>query len=192
MIAFLKQRVREEGIVVSEQVLNLDTLINQQVDPEFAMEAGKLIASRFKDAGVTKIVTIESSGIPMAMGAALELGVSFTFARKKRTLTTDQDVWTERVPSYTKGIVTDLILNKALIKPEDKVLLIDDLIANGDGARGLVRIMNQTGAEIVGFGIVIEKMFQDGGKSLREQGLHVESLVQIQSLSDGQIQFVGE
>jgi xanthine phosphoribosyltransferase len=190
MMNFLKKRVLEEGIVISDQVLKLDTLLNHQVDPQFALEAGKLIADRFRDSGITKIVTIESSGIPIAMGAALELCVPFTFARRKRTLTTDTDVWTERVPSFTKGIVTDLILSKSLINETDRVLLIDDIIANGDGARGLVRMIEQTGATIVGFGIVIEKSFQDGGNSLRNAGLNVESLVKIKSLTNGEITFV--
>ncbi|MEY4480448.1 MAG: hypothetical protein RLZZ267_1126 [Bacillota bacterium] len=190
MINFLKNRVLEEGIVISDQVLKLDTLLNHQVDPQFALEAGKLLADRFRDSGITKIVTIESSGIPIAMGAALELAIPFTFARRKRTLTTDTDVWTERVPSFTKGIVTDLILSKSLIDETDRVLLIDDIIANGDGARGLVRIMEQTGATIVGFGIVIEKSFQDGANRLRNMGLNVETLVKIKSLSDGEITFV--
>jgi xanthine phosphoribosyltransferase len=189
MIDYLKKRVREEGIIISDQVLKLDTLLNHQVDPQFALEAGKLIAERFKHTGITKIVTIESSGIPIAMGAALELGVPFTFARRKRTLTTDTDVWTERVPSFTKGIVSDLILSKSLIQPSDKVLLIDDIIANGDGARGLLRIMEQTGAEIVGFGIVIEKAFQEGANSLRALGLNLETLVKIASLDGGTITF---
>lgn len=187
MLERIKQRVVEEGVIANNQVLLLDTLLNHQVDAQFALDAGTLLAEKFQDAGVTKIVTIESSGISIAMGAALKLGVPFVFVRRKATLTTDAAVWTERVPSYTKGIVSDLILTKSLISKNDRVLLIDDIIANGDGAKGLVRIMEQTGATVVGFGIAIEKVFQDGGASLRKAGLRVESLVQVASLEGGKV-----
>lgn len=187
MLERLKQRVVEDGVIANNQVLMLDTLLTHQVDAQFALDAGTLLAEKFQDAGVTKIVTIESSGISIAMAAALKLGVPFVFVRRKATLTTDSDVWTERVPSYTKGIVSDLILSKSLISADDRVLLIDDIIANGDGAKGLVRMMKQTGATLVGFGIAIEKVFQDGGASLRKAGLRVESLVKVESLDGGKI-----
>ncbi|MOA26371.1 Xanthine phosphoribosyltransferase [compost metagenome] len=111
------------------------------------------------------------------------------FARRKKTLIADADAYCERVPSFTKGMVTDIMVSKQFLSAEDRVLFIDDIIANGDAARGLIKIIQQSGAELVGFGIVVEKSFQAGGKALREQGIRVEPLVRIASLENGQIVF---
>lgn len=188
MIEELKRRVLEHGIVVSDQVLKLDTILNHQVDPKFVMTAGQALAKRYADEGITKVLTIEASGISVAMGAALELDVPFVFARRKRTLTTDADAWVERVPSFTKGIVTDIVISREMLQPHDRILLIDDIIANGDAARGLIRIVERSGATLVGVGLVVEKLFQNGGSSMREQGIRVESLVKVKSLKDGKIE----
>lgn len=183
----LKRRILQEGIVCSEQVLKLDSLLNHQVDPVFIMEAGQAFASLFKDERLTKIVTIESSGISVAFATACELGVPLLFARRKKTLTTDEDVYCERVPSFTKGIVTDIMISKQFLGPDDRVAVIDDIIANGDAARGVLRIIEQSGASLAGLGVVVEKSFQAGARTLREQGIRVESLVKIRSLANGNI-----
>ncbi|NMO95349.1 xanthine phosphoribosyltransferase [Paenibacillus lemnae] len=186
---WLKQRVMEEAVVVSDQVVKLDGLLTHQVDPSLIMEMGKAFASRFRDKGVTRVVTLESSGISVAFAVALELGVPMVFARRKKTLLADPDALCERVPSFTKGIVTDIMMSRQFIGAEDKVLFIDDIIANGDAARGLIKIIERAGAELVGLGVVIEKSFQAGARTLREQGIQVEPLLQIESLHGGKITF---
>ncbi|MNS49947.1 Xanthine phosphoribosyltransferase [compost metagenome] len=185
----LKQRILEEGVVISDQVLKLDGLLNHQVDPELTMQMGKEFAARFREDGVTRVVTVESSGIPAAFATAYELGVPLVFARRKKTLLADPDALCERVPSFTKGIVTDILISRQYISENDRILFIDDIIANGDAARGVVKIIQRSGAELVGVGIVVEKSFQAGGKAIREQGIRLESLVRIVSLNDGKVTF---
>ncbi|KAA9003925.1 xanthine phosphoribosyltransferase [Paenibacillus spiritus] len=185
----LKKRILEEGIVVSDQVLKLDGLLNHQVDPQLTMEMGREFAARFADQGVTRIVTVESSGIAVAFATAYEMNVPLVFARRKKTLLADPDALCERVPSFTKGIVTDIMISRQYISPEDKVLFIDDIIANGDAARGMIKIINRSGAELAGFGVVVEKCFEAGARTIREQGVRVESLARIRSLAGGQIAF---
>ncbi|ANY75128.1 xanthine phosphoribosyltransferase [Paenibacillus ihbetae] len=186
---WLKERIVKEGIVLSDQVLILDALLTHQVDPALIMDMGREFARRFRDQGVTKVITLESSGISVAFAAALELGVPMVFARRKKTLLADPDALCERVPSFTKGIVTDIMVSRQYIQDNDRVLFIDDIIANGDAARGLIKIISRAGAELVGLGVVIEKSFQAGARTLREQDVRVESLVTISSLEDGRIHF---
>ncbi|MEF2965499.1 xanthine phosphoribosyltransferase [Paenibacillus sp. M1] len=185
----LKRQITEHGVVVSDQVLKLDALLNHQIDPQLTMEMGRQFAERFRDSEVTRVVTVESSGIAVAFATAYELGVPLVFARRKKTLLAEPDMLCERVPSFTKGIVTDILISREFLSPDDRVLFIDDIIANGDAARGLVKIIERSGAELVGAGIVVEKCFQPGASSLREQGVRLESLVRIASLADGRITF---
>jgi len=185
----LKERILKEASVVNSGVLKLDSLLNHSVDPQLTMEMGKEFASRFAGEHITKVITVESSGIPVAFATALQFGVPLVFARRKKTLLGEPDAYCERVPSFTKGIVTDLIVSRHLLSKEDSVLFIDDIIANGDAARGLIKIIDQSGAQLKGIGIVLEKSFQAGGKALRELGYRVETLVKIQSLEDNTITF---
>ncbi len=185
----LKERIRRLGVVVSEHTLKLDEVLNHQVEPRLIMELGKQFALRYRNEQVTKVVTIESSGIAVGFATALELDVPLVFARRKKTLATDDELYWERVPSFTKGMVTDIIVSKRLLRPEDRVLLIDDIIANGDAARGLIRIIRKSGAHLVGLGIVVEKSFQAGARTIRDEGYRVESLVRIKSLKGGQVEF---
>lgn len=185
----LKQLIIRHGVVLSNQTLQLDAIINHQVDPAFMLEVGKEFARRFRESRITKVLTIESSGIAVAFATALELGVPLVFARRKKTLTTNEDVWAERVPSFTKGIVTDILVSKSVLDGSDRVLLIDDIIANGDAARGLIRILQRAEAELVGVGVMIEKSFQAGARTIREQGIRFESIVQIKSLDNGKVEF---
>lgn len=185
----LKQAITRLGAVQSGQVLQLDAILNHQVDPELIMEMGEEFARRFREYNVTKVVTIESSGIPIGFAAAYKLGVPMVFARRKKTLTTDNDSYCERVPSFTKGIVTDLMISKKLLAPEDRVLIIDDIIANGDAVKGVIRILGQAGCTLVGLGVAVEKSFQDGAVSLREAGIRLDSLVRIAELHDGEVRF---
>ncbi|MCR2803780.1 xanthine phosphoribosyltransferase [Paenibacillus soyae] len=185
----LKQRIMEQSSILSNDVLRMDAIINHQVDPGLTMEMGHEFANRFAEHGITKVITIESSGIPAAFATAYVLGVPLVFARRKKTLIADPDVYIERVPSFTKGMVTDIMVSKEFLSSDDKLLFIDDIIANGDAARGLIKIIEKSGAKLAGMGIVVEKSFQAGGRTLREQGIQVESLVKIASLDNGSIQF---
>ncbi|GKU78273.1 xanthine phosphoribosyltransferase [Paenibacillus sp. L3-i20] len=185
----LKQRILEESSILSSDVLRMDAIINHQVDPALTMEMGQEFAKRFAEQPITKVITVESSGIPAAFATALVLDVPLVFARRKKTLIADPDVYCERVPSFTKGIVTDIMVSKQFLTSDDHVLFIDDIIANGDAARGLLKIIERSGASLAGIGIVVEKSFQAGARTLREQNIRVESLVRIASLDNGEIRF---
>lgn len=186
----LKQRIVEEGRVLSGQVLNVNTFLNHGVDPELIADIGRAFAARFRGAGVTRVMTIESSGIAVAYATALELKVPLVFARRRKALMNDGEYYSERVPSFTKGIVTDIVVSMELLKADDRILFVDDFIANGDAAKGLMRIIEHSGAKLIGAGIVIEKSFQAGGNMLREAGIDVESLARIASLDNGTVRFV--
>ncbi|WP_281886175.1 xanthine phosphoribosyltransferase [Paenibacillus sp. YYML68] len=185
----LKKKIKEVGVVVSPEVIKLDAILNHAVDPELTTAMGQEFARLFREEQVTKIVTIESSGIPIAFAAAQELNVPMVFARRKKTLNTDTETYCERVPSFTKGFVTDIMVSKEFLNETDRILLIDDFIANGDAARGLIRIIRRSGATLVGVGIAVEKSFQAGGRTIRESGVRVESLARISSLANGVIEF---
>jgi len=186
----LKDRILKEASIMTTDVLKLDGLLNHQVDPVLTMEMGREFARRYAEERITKVITVESSGIPIAFSTALTLGVPLLFARRKKTLIGDPDALCERVPSFTKGIVTDIMVSRQYLTPQDRVLFIDDIIANGDAARGLIKIIERSGAELAGLGIAVEKSFQAGGRALREMGVRVESLVKIASLDGGTITFL--
>ncbi|WP_153720322.1 xanthine phosphoribosyltransferase [Sporosarcina cascadiensis] len=188
----LKDKIRQEGKVLSEEVLKVDSFLNHQIDPALMYEIGKEFVSRFTDHNITKIVTIESSGIAPAAMAGLILGVPVVFARKRKSLTLTDQLYTAKVYSFTKKESNDISVAKDFITNEDTVLLIDDFLANGQAALGLIDIAQQSGATIAGVGIVIEKSFQTGAKLIRQAGVRVESLAEVQSLQNGRVQFVGE
>ncbi|WP_309123312.1 xanthine phosphoribosyltransferase [Paenibacillus sp.] len=188
----LKRRIIEDGRVLSDQVLSVNTFLNHGVDPVLIAEMGREFAGRFRDAGVTRVLTIESSGIAIAYATAAELGVPLVYARRRKALMNEGEYYSERVPSFTKGIVTDIVISKEVLKADDRILFIDDFIANGDAARGALRIVERSGATMVGAGIAIEKAFQTGGSFLREQGIPVLSLARIASLEGGQVRFAEE
>lgn len=185
----LKERILREASILNQDVLKLDALLNHQVDPLLTQEMGKAFARLYAETPITKVITVESSGIPVAFSTALALGVPLVFARRKKTLIADPDAYCERVPSFTKGIVTDIMVSRQFLTADDTVLFIDDIIANGDAARGLIKIIERSGATLAGLGIVVEKSFQSGARTIREQGIRVESLVKIASLDGGKIRF---
>ncbi|GMX63122.1 xanthine phosphoribosyltransferase [Paenibacillus elgii] len=185
----LKNKVLQEGIVLGEQVLKVDSFLNHQVDPVLMMEIGKEFAARFAGEGITKVLTIESSGIAPAVMTALQLGVPLIFARKRKSLTLRDDLLTEKVYSFTKQEESEVSVSKKFLSPGDRVLLIDDFLANGEAAFGLARIAEKAGATVAGIGIVIEKAFQPGGRKLLDAGYRVESLAPIASLADGRVTF---
>ncbi|MEC3465778.1 xanthine phosphoribosyltransferase [Bacillus thuringiensis] len=186
----LQEKILNEGKVLSGDVLKVDAFLNHQIDPVLMQEIGKEFAKRFKEENITKIVTIESSGIAPAVMAALELGVKVIFARKRKSLTLQDNMYVANVYSFTKQETNEISLSRNQIDENDRVLIIDDFLANGQAALGLMSLVEQAGASIAGIGIVIEKAFQDGGKKLREQGVRVESLAEIASLDNGTVTFV--
>ncbi|MBE7126290.1 xanthine phosphoribosyltransferase [Bacillus mycoides] len=186
----LQEKILSEGKVLSGDVLKVDAFLNHQIDPVLMQEIGKEFAKRFKEENITKIVTIESSGIAPAVMAALELGVKVIFARKRKSLTLQDNMYVANVYSFTKQETNEISLSRNHIDENDHVLIIDDFLANGQAALGLMSLVEQAGASIAGIGIVIEKAFQDGGKKLREQGVRVESLAEIASLDNGTVTFV--
>ncbi|HDR6309711.1 TPA: xanthine phosphoribosyltransferase [Bacillus cereus] len=186
----LQEKILNEGKVLSGDVLKVDAFLNHQIDPVLMQEIGKEFAKRFKEENITKIVTIESSGIAPAVMAALELGVKVIFARKRKSLTLQDNMYVANVYSFTKQETNEISLSRNHIDETDRILIIDDFLANGQAALGLMSLVEQAGASIAGIGIVIEKAFQDGGKKLREQGVRVESLAEIASLDNGTVTFV--
>ncbi|ADY20944.1 xanthine phosphoribosyltransferase [Bacillus paranthracis] len=186
----LQEKILNEGKVLSGDVLKVDAFLNHQIDPVLMQEIGKEFAKRFKEENITKIVTIESSGIAPAVMAALELGVKVIFARKRKSLTLQDNMYVASVYSFTKQETNEISLSRNHIDESDRVLIIDDFLANGQAALGLMSLVEQAGASIAGLGIVIEKAFQDGGKKLREQGVRVESLAEIASLDNNAVTFV--
>ncbi|MFJ8527056.1 xanthine phosphoribosyltransferase [Bacillus sp. NPDC094106] len=185
----LQEKILNEGKVLSGDVLKVDAFLNHQIDPVLMQEIGKEFAQRFKEENITKIVTIESSGIAPAVMAALELGVKVIFARKRKSLTLQDNMYVAKVYSFTKQETNEISLSRNHIDENDRVLIIDDFLANGQAALGLMSLVEQAGASIAGIGIVIEKAFQDGGKKLRENGVRVESLAEIASLDNGTVTF---
>jgi xanthine phosphoribosyltransferase len=186
----LRKKVIDEGIVLSNQVLKVDSFLNHQMDPVLMKEVGKEFTRRFVDQKITRVLTIESSGIAPGIMTALELNVPMIFARKQKSLTLKQDIYVEKVFSFTKQESNEITVSKKFIDPTDRVLIIDDFLANGEAAFGLARIVEQAGAEVVGIGIVIEKSFQPGRRLLLEAGYRVESLVRIAALDNGTVTFV--
>ncbi|MFX3633066.1 MAG: xanthine phosphoribosyltransferase [Candidatus Pristimantibacillus sp.] len=186
----LKQKVIQEGIVLNNQVLKVDSFLNHQIDPQLMMEIGTTFAAMFAESGVTKVMTIESSGIAPAVMAAMRLEVPLLFARKRKSLTLRDDLYTEKVFSFTKQEESEVTVSRKFINAADRVLIIDDFLANGDAAIGMAKIVEQSGASVVGMGIVIEKSFQPGRQKLLDLGYRVESLARIASLADNKVTFV--
>lgn len=192
MMELLRQKIENEGIVLSDQVLKVDTFLNHQIDPVLMYEIGREFARLFEHEGITKIVTIESSGIAPAVMAGLALNVPVVFARKRQSLTLTDNLLTASVYSFTKKVESTIAVSNTHLSENDCVLIIDDFLANGEAAKGLGAIVKQAKAKIAGFGIVIEKSFQPGRKELIQMGYRVESLARIDSLEEGKVTFVRE
>lgn len=188
----LQEKIKNEGKVLSNQVLKVDSFLNHQIDAFLMREVGKEFADRFKNDGITKIVTLESSGIAPSVMTALELNIPVVFARKRKSLTLTDQLLTASVYSFTKQEENTIAVSGEHLSSEDRVLVIDDFLANGQAALGLAEIVEQAGASLAGIGIVIEKSFQEGGKILREKGFRVESLARIKSLENHEVQFLEE
>ncbi|MGG0642693.1 xanthine phosphoribosyltransferase [Sporosarcina gallistercoris] len=185
----LKDKIMKEGNVLPGDVLKVDSFLNHQIDAELMQAVGNEFAEKFADAGITKILTLESSGIAPSVMAALQLKVPVVFARKRKSLTQNSNLYSASVYSYTKQESNEISVSEAHINSQDTLLIIDDFLANGQAVLGLLEIAEQAGAATAGVGIVIEKGFQPGGAMLREKGIRVESLAIIESLEDLQITF---
>lgn len=186
----LVERIKTHGNVLGEGVLKVDQFLTHQVDYELMREIGTVFAERFQESGITKVVTIEASGIAPALYTAEKLQVPMIFARKAKSLTMDEELLTASVYSFTKQVTSQVSISKKFLSSDDTVLIIDDFLANGQGAKGLIELCQQAGAKVVGIGIVIEKSFQTGRQLLEEMGIPVVSLARIASLSEGQVNFL--
>ena len=185
----LEERILRDGKIKPGNVLKVDGFINHNIDVPFVYELGREFYNRFKDDRVTKILTIEASGIGIACLTALHFGVPVVFAKKSRTSNISKDVYTARVDSFTHGTTCDIIVSKEYLTPSDRVLIIDDFLALGNALVGLREITLASGATLIGAGILIEKSFQSGGRMLREQGMRIESLAKIASMTDTGVTF---
>lgn len=188
----LEERILKDGTVLGKDVLKVDNFLNHQIDPVLMQELGNAFADYFADRNITKILTVETSGIAPAVFAGLALGVPVVFARKHKSLTLTDNLYCASVYSFTKNTTNEIAISKNFLSSEDHVLLIDDFLANGQAATGLVDICQQAGASIAGIGIVIEKSFQRGRQELEAQGFDILSLARIRAFENGIVQFVEE
>lgn len=186
----LKQRILEEGRTIGSEIIKVDSFLNHQIDAELFYEMGKEFKRLFDSGQITKLLTIEASGIAIAAVAALEFKVPVVFAKKTQSRNLDKEVYSSKVYSFTKKITYDVMVSKRYLSKDDHVLILDDFLANGRAVLGLLDICHQAGATVEGAGIVIEKGFQEGGKLLRDQGIRVESLAIVDRFKDGEITFL--
>lgn len=178
----LKKKILEEGQVYAGNILKVDCFLNHQIDCGFLAEVGKEFHRLYKDEGVNKILTIEASGIAIGAMVAQEFGCPLVFAKKNKTKNIAGDVYTAPVESFTHGTTYNIMVSKKFLNPGDKVLIVDDFLAIGNALKGLISLVKESGAELVGCGTVIEKGYQHGGDKLRAEGVRVESLAIIESM----------
>ena len=179
----LEERIRTDGKIREGGVLKVDSFLNHQMDINLFQEMGREFLRLYQDCGVTKILTIEASGIGIACVAAQFFNCPVIFAKKNKTKNIAGDVYTSKVESFTHGKVYDIIVAKEFLLPQDRVLIIDDFLANGSALQGLIKLVRDAGATLVGAGIAVEKAFQPGGDLIRGMGVRVESLARIKSMS---------
>lgn len=185
---FLKEIIQKEGKIIDNKLVKVDSFLNHQIDPNLIYKMGEEFKNHFLGKEVTKILTIEASGIPIGLTTAYEFKVPLVFAKKNKPGTMS-NYYTTKVKSFTKGVEYDICVSKEFINKGDKIIVIDDFLAMGAAAFGLKDIIEQGGAELVGIGIAIEKGFQDGGRILREQGIDLKSLAIIEKFENGKVTF---
>ncbi|KRK48983.1 xanthine phosphoribosyltransferase [Secundilactobacillus kimchicus] len=188
----LEDRIKRDGTVLPGNVLKVDNFLNHQIDPNLMYALGGEFKRLFEKEGVTKVLTVESSGIAPALMTGLQMDVPVVFARKHRSLTLTDNLYTATVYSYTKQVNNDISIDKRFIAPDDKVLIIDDFLANGQAVQGMLEIAKSAHVAVAGVGIVIEKSFQKGHQMVLDAGVRLESLARIASLDDNQVTFVTE
>ncbi len=179
---FLEERILKDGIIKEGNVLKVDSFLNHQMDVELLDEVGKEFYRRFSDKSITKVLTIEASGIAIAYSVARCFGVPMVFAKKAKSINIDGDMYTAEVESFTHKNKNQVIVSKKFLSPDDRVLIVDDFLANGCALQGLISITEAAGATVEGIGIVIEKGFQYGGRTIRNLGYHLESLAIVDSM----------
>lgn len=187
---FLKQMIIDKGQVINEDILKVDSFLNHQVDFKLMNEIGIEFYNCFKDSGITKIFTIESSGIAPAIMTSYKFEVPMVILKKQTSSILKDDFYQTEVKSFTKNSIYNLTLSKKYISPDDNILIIDDFLANGEAAKGAINLVEDAGAKVAGIGIVIEKSFQPGRKALEDLGYDIYSLARIKSLKDNKIEFV--
>lgn len=187
----LEERIRKDGTVKAGNVLKVDSFLNHQMDIDLFNEMGKEWTRLFSDRKITKILTVEASGIGIACVAAQHFHVPVVFAKKSQSVNIDGEVYSTKIESFTHKRVYDVIVSKKFLHPEDHILIIDDFLANGCALEGLIDIVNKAGASVEGVGIAVEKGFQKGGDLIRSKGIRVESLAIVESMDDktGEIVF---
>lgn len=187
----LEERIRKDGTVKAGNVLKVDSFLNHQMDIDLFNEMGKEWARLFSERKITKILTVEASGIGIACVAAQHFHVPVVFAKKSQSVNIDGEVYSTKIESFTHKRVYDVIVSKKFLHPEDHILIIDDFLANGCALEGLIDIVNKAGASVEGVGIAVEKGFQKGGDLIRSKGIRVESLAIVESMDDktGEIVF---
>lgn len=185
----LEERILRDGQVLGENILKVDSFLTHQVDFSLMKEIGQVFAEVVKDAGITKVVTIEASGIAPAVYVAEALGLPMIFAKKAKNITMTEGILTAEVYSFTKQMTSTISIAGKFLNSDDKVLIIDDFLANGQAAKGLITIIEQAGAQVEAVGIVIEKSFQGGRQLLETAGYRVLSLARIAGFDKGQIVF---
>lgn len=187
----LKEKIKNDGIVINENVLKVDNFLNHQIDTKLMDLIGKEFADYFKEKNITKVVTIESSGIAPAYATALKLDVPLVIFKKQSSAILDTDTTIQTpVHSFTKNTDYVLMASKRYLSENDNILIIDDFLANGQAALGAYRILKEAGSSVAGIGIVIEKSFQDGRKKLEDLGLDVYSLARVSKISSDGIEFL--
>lgn len=185
----LEDRIMKDGQVIGENILKVDSFLTHQVDFQLMRELGEVLANLYRSKGITKVVTIEASGIAPAVYVAESLKVPMIFAKKHKNITMTEGILTAEVYSFTKQVTSTVSIASKFLSPEDRVLIVDDFLANGQAAKGLIDIIKQSGAQVMGVGIIIEKSFQDGRQLLLDAGVPVTSLARIQRFQDGQVIF---
>ncbi|MDD4564725.1 MAG: xanthine phosphoribosyltransferase [Eubacteriales bacterium] len=187
----LKERIIADGVAIGTEIVKVDSFLNHQIDVAFLDEIGQEFAKRFRGMEISKILTVEASGIAIACITAKYFGnIPVLFAKKASPNTMTEDFYNAEVKSFTKGTVSIVRVSKKFLSPDDRVLILDDFLAHGEAAHGMADLIRQAGAKIAGIGAVIEKQFQGGGKRLREKGFLVESLAVIESIQNGKINFL--
>ena len=188
----LEEKILAEGKAMGEDILKVDSFVNHQVDPVLMQQIGTAFADHFKDKGVTKVVTIESSGIAPALMTALALNVPMVILKKQPSKVLNDDLYQTVVTSFTKGTSYELTLSQKFISESDHVLIIDDFLANGEAATGAIRLIRLAHATVAGVGILIDKSFPPGRKKLNDQGFEVYSLARVAKLEKDFISFIPE
>ena len=185
----LEKRIIEDGYVLPGNILKVDSFLNHQIDIELAYKLGAEWKRLFNDEKINKIMTIEASGIGIACITAMHFNVPVVFAKRSKSSNISNDFYTNTVVSFTHGNTYDVIVSKRFIAPHDRILIIDDFLANGSALKALINIIEEAGATVVGAGVAIEKAFLHGGDKIRDLGYRVEALARIKSMADGKIQF---